>query len=636
MSNSRSDTEASDAAEGPEASANVKDPMREGSKKREGAKKREGSKTQAGADRSTDPLRPSDHIDGEGDSRGEGIDSPKLNVVGWLRWGWRQLTSMRTALVLLLILAIAAIPGSIFPQRMADPNGVTQWKADHPDLFPILDGMQLFDVYLSAWFSAIYLLLFLSLVGCVIPRIKHHLKALRSRPPRTPVRLGRLDDHREATRTVAGSDARAAAEQSIAIAEKQLRALRYRVQRYDDKRGFSVSAERGYARETGNLLFHLALLGVLVSVGVGGSFAYTGQRVVVQGTSFVNTLLDYSSMNRGRFVSDDALAPYRMTLDSFDVTYQPFDPSKSSSGQAGDFAANVTVSEQGQKEREDAVRVNHPLGIAGDRVYLLGNGYAPTITVKNAKGDVVFHDSVPFLPQNNSTMMSIGIVKVADGLPEQLGLQGFFYPTSAKLATGALTSVYPDLINPTLTLNVFAGDLGIDDGTPRSVYVLDTGSMTQLTGGKTGTKSIELAPGETTALPNGMGTITFDNEAPKGAKDYSQSVKRYVSLQIHHDPSEQWVLVFAVVALLGLVLALFVPRRRMWVKATVVDGVVHLEYAGLARGEDPTLAAAVEDLRDGHARLLDADGTTAAVPEADASDESEPDDSGRLDPLSDR
>ncbi|MBS1697385.1 MAG: cytochrome c biogenesis protein ResB [Actinobacteria bacterium] len=570
-----------------------------------------------GGDRATDPLRPSDHIDSEADA---GVESPRLGVVGWLRWGWRQLTSMRTALVLLLILAIAAIPGSIFPQRMADPNGVTQWKVDHPDLFPILDGMQLFDVYLSAWFSAIYLLLFLSLVGCVIPRIKHHLKALRARPPRTPVRLGRLDDHRETVRTVAGEDAQAAAAQSIAIAEKQLRALRYRVERYDDTRGFSVSAERGYARETGNLLFHLALVGVLVSVGVGGSFAYTGQRVVVQGTSFVNTLLDYSSMNRGRFVSDDALAPYRMTLDSFDVAYQPFDPNKSSSGQAGDFAANVTVSEPGQKPHKADVRVNHPLGVAGDRVYLLGNGYAPTITVKNAAGDVVYHDSVPFLPQNNSTMMSMGIVKVADGLPEQLGLQGFFYPTAAPLESGALTSVYPALVNPTLTLNVYAGDLGINDGTPRSVYVLDTGAMTQLTGGKTGVASIELSPGQTTALPNGMGTITFENEAPKGATDLSQSVKRYVSLQIHHDPSEQWVLVFAVLALAGLVLALFVPRRRMWVKATVVDGAVRLEYAGLARGEDPTLGAAVEDLRDGHARLLDADGSTtpeaAPVPEA--------------------
>ena len=558
---------------------------------------------------SADPLRPSDHVDGSGDT---GVESPKLNVVGWLRWGWRQLTSMRTALVLLLILAIAAIPGSIFPQRMADPNGVTQYKTDHPDLFPIMDSMQLFDVYLSAWFSAIYLLLFLSLVGCVIPRIRHHAKALRSRPPRTPARLQRLDDHRAVTRAAAGGDPRASAEQAVDIAQKQLRALRYRVQRYDDARGFSVSAERGYARETGNLIFHLALVGVLISVGVGGSFAYTGQRVVVEGTTFVNTLLDYSSMNRGRFVSDDALRPYRLALTKFDVTYQPFDQSKPSSGQAGNFDAHVAVTEPGSDPHAASVKVNHPLGIAGDRVYLLGNGYAPTITVRNATGEVVFHDSVPFLPQNNSTMTSLGVVKVPDGLPQQLGMVGFFYPTAAALSTGAFTSAYPNLVNPLLTLNVYAGDLGIDDGTPRSVYVLDPSKMTQLTGGKTGAKSLELQPGDTAQLPNGMGSVTFDNEAPKTAKDYSQSVKRYVSLQIHHDPSEQWVLAFAALAVLGLVLALFIPRRRLWVKATVVDGAVRLEYAGLARGEDPTLAAAVDDLLAGHGRLLDADGSTSA------------------------
>ena len=229
---------------------------------------------------------------------------------------------------------------------------------------------------------------------------------------------------------------------------------------------------------------------------------------------------------------------------------------------------------------------------------------------------MVFHDSVPFLPQSNSTMTSLGVVKVPDGLPQQLGMVGFFYPTAAPLTTGAFTSVYPALVNPLLTLNVYSGDLGIDDGTPRSVYVLDPSKMTQLTGGKTGVKSLELQPGDTAALPNGMGSVTFDNMAPKTAKDYSQSVKRYVSLQIHHDPSEQWVLAFAALAVLGLVLALFVPRRRLWVKATVVDGGVRLEYAGLARGEDPTLAAAVDDLVAGHARLLDADGSTAAAPDA--------------------
>ena len=572
---------------------------------------------------SSDPLRPSDHVDGD-----DSVAQPRLGFVGWLRWGWRQLTSMRTALVLLLVLAIAAIPGSIFPQRMADPNGVSQWQRDNPDIFPILDGLKLFDVYLSPWFSAIYLLLFASLVGCVIPRIRHHAKALRARPPRTPARLQRLEDFRSVERipstgseTQDGSGTQSAPEvaasTSVDIATSQLKALGYRVERYDRGRSFSVSAERGYWRETGNLLFHLALVGVLVTVGVGGGFSYTGQRVLVEGETFANTLVDYDSMNRGRFVGDDALAPYSMRLDTFDVSYQPF--GEPGSGQAGDFSANVTVKEHGE-ERTGSVQVNHPLGVADDNVFLLGNGYAPTITVRNAAGDVVFTNSVPFLPQDTQ-MTSLGVIKVTDGLPEQLGLLGFFYPTTGVLKSGAFFSAYGALTNPTLTLDVYSGDLGINEGTPRSVYVLDTTDLTKLTGRTTDVASIELAPGETADLPNGMGTVTFEDESPAGATDASQSVKRFASLQIHRDDSGPWVLAFALLALGGLMLALFVPRRRMWVKATATADGVALEYAGLARGEDPTIAMALDDLVAGHARLLDAEGSTSARPAAEAAAE---------------
>ena len=563
---------------------------------------------------SSDPLRPSDHVDGD-----DSITQPRLGLVGWLRWGWRQLTSMRTALVLLLVLAIAAIPGSIFPQRMADPNGVTQWERDNPDLFPVLDGLKMFDVYLSPWFSAIYLLLFASLVGCVIPRIKHHAKALRARPPRTPARLQRLEDYRAVTRDPSADtgtktgDAEAEAAASIDVATKQLKALGYRVERYDRGRTFSVSAERGYWRETGNLLFHLALVGVLVTVGVGGGFSYTGQRVLVEGETFANTLLDYDSMNRGRFVGDDAFSPYSMRLDSFDVTYQPF--GEPGSGQAGNFSANVTVQEDGE-EREGSVKVNEPLAVADDDVFLLGNGYAPTVTVRDPEGDVVFTNSTPFLPQDNN-MTSLGVLKIPDGLAEQVGLVGFFYPTTGVLDTGAFFSAYGDLTNPTLTIDVYTGDLGINEGVPRSVYVLDTTGMTKLTGRTTNVESIELTPGQTAQLPNGLGSVTFEDESPAGATDASKSVKRFASLQIHRDESGVWVLGFALLALGGLMIALFVPRRRVWVKATAHDGEVALEYAALARGEDPTLAAAVDDLVAGHARLLDAAGGTTARPTID-------------------
>ncbi|GAA5025915.1 cytochrome c biogenesis protein ResB [Microbacterium fluvii] len=549
------------------------------------------------SDTATDPLRPDDHADSDG------VTSPALGVVGWLRWGWRQLTSMRTALVLLLLLAIAAVPGSLVPQRSADPNGVTQYYTDNPDLAPVLDTLQLFDVYSSVWFSAIYILLFISLIGCVIPRTKHHYKALRARPPRTPARLSRLEAHGTAIVELApGTDADAAAEQATGLAGEQLRKLGYRTERYDGNGMLSVSAERGYLRETGNLVFHSALVGVLISVGVGGGFTYTGQAVIIEGGSFVNTMLDYASFNPGRFVDEERLSPYALTLDSFDVTYQP--AGTEAAGQAGDFAANLTVQVPSEEPAEGAVRVNHPMHIEGDSVYLMGNGYAPTLTIRNADGDVVFSESVPFLPQDTN-MTSVGVVKVTDGMPEQLGLVGFFYPTQVLMSSGAATSAYPSLTNPVVTLNVFEGDLGIDDGTPRSVYTLDTGDMQRLTGGDTGVDSIQLAPGDTVDLPNDLGTITFENEAPEGAEGYEQSVKRFVSLSIHRDLAAPWVLAFAIIALAGLLAALFVPRRRMWVKVTRSGGALEIEYAGLARGEDPTLKDAVQQLQQRHGDALE-------------------------------
>lgn len=557
-----------------------------------------------GAAAASDPLRPSDHIDSAPVDDNE-INQPKLGVVGWLRWGWRQLTSMRVALVLLLILAIAAIPGSVFPQRTADPNGVVQYKQNNPDIFPVLDAMRMFDVYSSPWFSAIYLLLFISLIGCIIPRIKHHAKALRALPPRTPARLGRLEHHRSVTRE--NGDPAAV----IDVAEKQLKSLGYRVARYDRGRTWSVSAERGYWRETGNLLFHIALVGVLVTVGIGGGFAYTGQRVVIEGASYVNTLIDYNSINRGRFVADDSFQPYALTLDSFDVTYEDF--GTPGAGQAGNFAANLSVRNVDGSTSKGTVRVNHPLHVGGDSIYLLGNGYAPTITVRNAEGDKVFSGPVEFLPQD-SAMTSLGVVKITDGMPEQLGMIGFLYPTPLKMKSGAYTSVHGALNLPLLTLDVYQGDLGVDGGKPVSVFELDTDGLEKLNGRTTDTKSIELQPGETADLPNGLGTVTFENVSPEGANDTLQSVKRYVSLQIHHDASAPWVLAFALLALGGLGLALFVPRRRMWVKATAADDSIHLEYAALARGDDPTLAAAVDDLVRGHERLLEAAAPESSTP----------------------
>ncbi|MCU1542443.1 MAG: resB [Microbacteriaceae bacterium] len=523
--------------------------------------------------------RPSDHIDSPERLVDPTIVQPKLGVVGYLRFFWRQLTSMRTALFLLLLLAFAAIPGSLVPQRSSDPNGVIQFKVDNPDLFPVLDGLQVFSTYTSVWFSSIYLLLFVSLIGCIIPRTNHHIAALRARPPRTPARLGRLAGY---TRIETVTDAAAA----IDIARAQLKRLGYRTERY----GLSVSAERGYLRETGNLVFHTALVGILVSVAIGGSFGYSGQRVVVEGQKFVNVLGDYDSFNPGRFFSSDVLEPYRISLDEFRATYEL--KNTQAIGQATDYSADVTTSTPGGASKKSTVKVNEPLAIGGTNVFLLGNGYAPTVVVRDPAGTIVWTDSTPFLPQDPK-LTSIGVLKIPDGLAEQLGLVGFFYPTAAKLPTGAFTSGFPGLLDPMLSLQVYSGDLGLDAGVPKSVYQLDTDGLTPLAGGKAEADALQLRPGETVALPDGLGTIELTD------------VKRFASFDIHRDPSQAWVLLFAILILAGLFTGLFIPRRRVWVKATPeADGSVVLEYAGLARGEDPRLESAVADIAAAHMKQL--------------------------------
>ena len=544
--------------------------------------------------------RPSDHIDSPTPApKGDGVTQPKLDLVGYLRFFWRQLTSMRTALFLLLLLAIAAVPGSLVPQRGADPNGVVKYFEDNPQLAPILDNLQAFDVYTSVWFSSIYLLLFLSLIGCVIPRTMHHLKALRTPPPKTPARLDRLAGFT----AVDAPEADAAS--AIESARTLLRKSGYRVRMFDgvstsSTSGMSVSAERGYLRETGNLVFHTALIGVLASVAIGGGFAYSGQKVVVEGQPFVNVLADYSSFNPGRFFDESALVPYRMVLDDFDVVYER--ENFNAYGFPTDYTADVSVHVPGQGSYQDQVKVNHPLHVLGNETYLLGNGYAPHITVTDGEGNVAFTGSVPFLSQD-ANLTSIGVVKVPDAVPEQLGLVGFFYPTAEELETGAFTSAFPDLRDPLLTLNVFSGDLGVDDGVPRSVYTLNTDKMTPVAGRGTDVPAIKLRPGEAVELPDGLGTVTFDDLSESSAD--GTSVPRFASFNIHHDPSQGWVLTFAILVVLGLLTALFVPRRRVWVKAIELqDGGIRLEYAGLARGDDPTLDAAVADLAARHAQQL--------------------------------
>jgi len=492
-----------------------------------------------------------------------------IGVVGWLRWAWRTLTSMRTALILLFLLAVASSVGSFFPQRGTNPIRVTDYIANDPK-GRFLDRLGIFDVFSSPWFASIYLLLFVSLAGCVLPRSKQHWRAVRSRPPAAPRNLGRLPEHR-----VVEAAADTEPQETLDAAATWLRRARWRVDTtsYDGSTG-TVAAEKGYSRETGNLLFHVALLGMLLAVAYGSLYGFKGTVIVREGSSFADSRSQFDSFNPGAAFDAETLPPFAFTLDKFNADYQR---GGQQNGAAREFSAEVTVvREPGATPTKQTIEVNDPLVIGGVKAFLVGHGYAPTITIKDAKGVVVFHDSVVFLPQDGN-FTSTGVVKAPDTVP-QIGLQGIFLPTTSIDPVTGPTSTFPAPDFPEVFVGAFVGDLGLDSGRAQSVYKLDTSKMTRI--GKE-----QLAPGQTWTLPQGHGTVTLDG--------YVQ----WASFSVARDPGKELALLAAMAAISGLALSLLVRRRRVWVRvSTDATGVTVVEVAGLTRSEHTSVTEEVDEL----------------------------------------
>ena len=500
---------------------------------------------------------------------------PQLGFLGMLRWAWRQLTSMRTALFLLLMLAVAAVPGSLFPQRPSAPAEVTQYLKDNPGSGPVMDWFQLFDVYSSPWFAAIYLLLFTSLIGCVTPRAKIHWKAMRSAPPRTPKRLSRLAEYGTVT-IPAGSDVNAETAVNDAAAILKSRGYRVDVRDLDTDRP-SVGAEIGFMKEVGNLIFHTAMIGVLAAIAFSGLFGYSGQKVLVEGDTFVNTLTSYDTFTPGANFGDARLSPYSATLDKLVVKYDR--STEAHYGQPLDFNATLTIKDGPDADAETkTLKVNEPVHVGGTNLYLVGNGYAPVVTIKDGAGNITFQGPVVTIPTDGA-YTSLVVIKAPDAKPNQLGFVGFFLPTALVDDKGVAFGSDPDPFNPQLNLNAYTGDLGLDSGVPRNVYTLDTSKMTEINSRNLDAGGIVLAPGQSYTLPEGNGSISFD------------SIKRFAALDIRHDPGQVYVLVFALLALAGLMGSLFLNRRRVWVRTgNHPDGRTMVEFGLLARGEDHRLA----------------------------------------------
>jgi cytochrome c biogenesis protein len=371
---------------------------------------------------------------------------------------------------------------------------------------------------------------------------------MRAQPPTTPKNLNRLSHHQELALSGDG----------LERAEIWFKQNRFRVRIEDG----SISAEKGYLRETGNLLFHLSLILILVGVSFGSLFGMRGEAIVNVGERFINVPTSFDTLSFGKLKNENALNPFQIKVDRFEAKYNP------KTNAPEDYTAWVTVRDSGKTSKK-VMKVNGPLTFGNTRVYLQANGYSPVVTVRDALQNVVFQGPVPFLPQDGN-LRSIGSIKVPDTSP-QLGFVSSFVPTNARTTDQGAVSIFPELLDPKLLFSIWEGDLGLDSGIPQSVYKIDTTEMKQIALGS-------VKPGETYSYEGG--SIKLETVVP------------WINLQIVEDPGKSYALLGGIVAILGLLSSLYGRRRRIWVRRTQ-EGV---EIAGLAKNSAPGLEIELQKL----------------------------------------
>ncbi|TWS20452.1 cytochrome c biogenesis protein ResB [Tsukamurella asaccharolytica] len=523
--------------------------------------------------------------------------SPLRRALAAVRNAWRSLTSMKTALVLLFLLAVAAMPGALLPQRDVEAEATANYIAEHGTVAEIMDKLQLFGVFKSVWFTSIYALLFVSLVGCIVPRCFEHFRALRTPPVATPRNLSRLPRH---TTRESDEDPETAA-QTVLAGLKGWRKIS-RVGGANEAEGtVTVSAEKGYLREAGNLVFHISLVGILIAIGVGQQFSYEGSRIVIAGDDgFCNISSNYDNFRSGNLVDGTGLAPFCLKADKVLATFLP-------NAQPDMF--RTTASYQDREGLRDGtwkqyeIEVNKPLRMDGVRVYMLGHGYAATFTVTYPNG-AVRKQTMQFAPQDRINFLSSGALRFdppAELYPseeerrtKQIGIEGLLAPTK-QLDGTLLTSRFPAANDPAVAVDIYEGDTGLDTGKPQNIFSL---SRDQIDSGRLAKKArVNLSVGQSTTIEGGT-QVRFDG------------VTNFAALQVSHNPAQNWTLIFSIGMLGGLIVSLTVRRRRVFVRLTPREhGGTVMEIAGLARTD---LAGWTEDFEALADRLVGPNGEKVA------------------------
>jgi cytochrome c biogenesis protein len=325
----------------------------------------------------------------------------ELDIIGRI---WRLFTSVRLALVLILLIAAAVLAGTIIHQVpasvVADPSAYAAWleRAEGkygPFWTRVFDFTQLFNVFFSLWFRLLVALLVANIMVCTINR----WKGIWTTTFHTRVRMG--DAFFVHSRYHAAMTAHMPAETAAERVRHAFGRARYRVQVQADEGTVAVFADKHRFSRFGTFLSHLSLVLLLGGAVVGSLWGFRDDEFIIS---------EGTQREVGR---DTGLSVF---LEHFTDEWDPAGPPK-------DFRSDLILYENGVEVKRDTIHVNDPMKYNGIRFFQSFFGQTAVMEVKDEAGAVLFSDSVPLawqtrdgdrpvgsfsLPENNLTVYVIG------------------------------------------------------------------------------------------------------------------------------------------------------------------------------------------------------------------------------------
>jgi len=309
-------------------------------------------------------------------------------VDGALEGLWHFLSSMRVAMVLILVLAVLGVIGSLViqapPGVLNDPAAKSDWlneiRPRFGGLTGIMDSLQLFQIFNSVIFRVIVAALTISLIACSIHRFPGMLQTATR--PRVDVGPGFFEHAPQHEAIVV----RHTPAETLEIVGDLLRGKRYRTIVTDDG-AIHLYADRFRWAPFAGLIGHLSLVVILAGAIVGSTFGYRDSGFTIA---------------EGSTLPVAAEAGLSIQLLDFSDTYY------TTTGAPEDYASQVVLYKDGAEVARHTIRVNDPLRYGDTTFYQAFFGTAAVMTVEDSKGNTLVSEGVPLAWRTTADNRPIG------------------------------------------------------------------------------------------------------------------------------------------------------------------------------------------------------------------------------------